>query len=382
MNILFNSIDAIFSIFLVYKFLNLKLDKRSIIIFIISIIEFISVNKLTLIICFIVSSVYLLHTIYKLEIIDIFLFSLLTIAIYLCSGLIKNSILPNWGLTIFNYFERTVIYLFFVIIFSEAFCKKNNQFMKKDMVISLSFGCLSIILIIMFFVKMSLGNNLNSLEISLGSCSAFFMCYMLLKYYKLFNDSCDEIDLSNKKNLKYKYRLMSQSEVSIIYKKSKQMNHHIKYILLNIELYLKNKKYQEAINYINNNLYRIEENQTIFTDNHFFDYILNKFDNSLNNMSLTCTKSINISQNSYFNHYKYCEKINTFFEYQLNLIKQISPRTMGLIINEKGDFLIIKILYYDYDKIENDIECDYTVDNNMLVTSLILDKLAQSNDKI
>lgn len=175
---------------------------------------------------------------------------------------------------------------------------------------------------------------------------------------------------------------MSQSEVSIIYKKSKQMNHHIKYILLNIELYLKNKKYQEAINYINNNLYRIEENQTIFTDNHFFDYILNKFDNSLNNMSLTCTKSINISQNSYFNHYKYCEKINTFFEYQLNLIKQISPRTMGLIINEKGDFLIIKILYYDYDKIENDIECDYTVDNNMLVTSLILDKLAQSNDKI
>lgn len=382
MNILFNSIDAIFSVFLVYKFLNLKLDKRSIIIFIISIIEFISVNKLTLIICFIVSSVYLLHTIYKLEIIDVFLFSLLTIAIYLCSGLIKNSILPNWGLTIFNYFERTVIYLFFVIIFSEAFCKKNNQFMKKDMVISLSFGCLSIILIIMFFVKMSLGNNLNSLEISLGSCSAFFMCYMLLKYYKLFNDSCDEIDLSNKKNLKYKYRLMSQSEVSIIYKKSKQMNHHIKYILLNIELYLKNKKYQEAINYINNNLYRIEENQTIFTDNHFFDYILNKFDNSLNNMSLTCTKSINISQNSYFNHYKYCEKINTFFEYQLNLIKQISPRTMGLIINEKGDFLIIKILYYDYDKIENDIECDYTVDNNMLVTSLILDKLAQSNDKI
>lgn len=372
---IFHLINAIISIILIYRFLNLKLDYKCLLLTAGTFIEFCVLDTLVLIPIYLISTVLYLYIVNKVEFSDAFLFSLLTAMIYLSSGLIKSSFFPSWRIQNFNDFERTVIFSFMVLFTNNVLCSKNNQYIRKKVIFSLSLGTLSAMFVIMFFAKISLGKSLNDIEKFVGSFSAIFICYILVKYYRLFDDSFNEIDITKQMGNKYKYRIINQPKLTATYEKSSKMNHNIKYILLNIKLLLKNKSYEEAIGYIDKNLNKIEENQSIFTDNPYFDYLLNKFGDSLSKLGLSCNKNINISKNSIFSNWEYCNEITEYFDYQLNLIKQISPKSISLIIYEKGDFLIIKTIFFEFDQISIKINCSYKFENGLLITSLILDVL-------
>lgn len=368
------SINAFLSIFLLYHFLSIKLNKQFFLLFIVTTVEFFILNNLLLIFIYLIFTIFYLYKFNSIDFNDAILFSLLTIIIYMSSSLIKNSFLPNWSIQYFNNFEITIIHFFIILFITKFYCSKKNQYMKKQVIFSLSLGTLALLFIVIFFAKITLGKNLNNIEKTVGSFSVIFLCYLLLKYYRLFNDSFTEIDISKQINNNYKYRIISQSKLAATYEKSNKMNHNTKYILLNLKYLLNNKKYNESTDYINNILHKIEKNQVIFTNNPYLDYLINNFNESLNNLNLSCNKNINVSKNSPFFNQTYCEQINEYFNYQLVLIKEIIPKSISLIINEKSDFLVMKVIFCGYNKCPSKINCDYKYENDLLITSLILEQ--------
>lgn len=362
-------LDAGLTIFLIYKFLDIKIDKRYVMLAIITAIEFCLLDSLLLtLVYFSITSVYL-NKVNYIDYSDAYLFILLTEMIYLVSGLIKNAFLPIYVDHNANYFERTVIHFIMVVFIYNLFSSKKQQYIKKSVIVSLSLGTLSTILLVVIFAKLSLGNELTSIEIIAGSCATAFICWMLIRYYLLFNHSFDEID---KINDKYKYQIFNQSKLTSTYKKSNQMNHNLKYTLLNLKLLLNNQEYDKSIDYINSNLNIIDRNQSVYTNNPYFDYTINNFENNLAKLNLNCNKNICISENSIFGNEEYSKRVNEYFVNQMELIAQMQPKSISLMIQEKGDFLIIKTIYLDYCK-PSVIKGDYKYENDLLITSLILE---------
>lgn len=368
-----NSIDALFCTFLLFKFFKMKMNHHFAIFTIITAFLFCFFNDFSLIISFFLISIIYFRFILNKELNNIFLFALLSIAMFIASDLIKKSMLP-WIYPYYNnYYERMIIHFFLTIFSVKVICPKT-YYLNNQIITSISFGILSLLFIALYFAKIALGNTLSNIEIFIGSLATLFMGYFLLQYLLLFNESSIQLLFYQNKQNNYKYNIFNQTKLINAYEKSNKMNHNIKYILLNLKRLINNHNEEDALNYIEDNLNMVKDNQSVFTNNPFFDYTINYFHDELKKLGIVCNKNIFLNENSYFNQTIFADKITQFFKDQMSYVDVLNPESISLIIQEKGDFLSIKTIYYDIQNTTIDTSYHYSINDHILIMTMTLNK--------
>lgn len=123
--------------------------------------------------------------------------------------------------------------------------------------------------------------------------------------------------------------------------------HRLFYILFQIEHHIQNKEYDKASSLIESHKNYVLKNKLFFdTSNAIFDYLLALKLNELSNEGIDITTNIFISQNSFYNDFEF---INLFIDIIKNF--QSSP-SVQIIISEKDNFMISKIIYPSSQKLD------------------------------
>ena len=105
---------------------------------------------------------------------------------------------------------------------------------------------------------------------------------------------------------------------------------------------------------------------------------MNSFDYALNQNHFICNKNINILENSEFNEEFYVLKIEKFLQDQLAYIKDLKPELLSMIIQEKGDFLILKLIYSSIKELNYELPYEYTYESDILIIQHIIEKTNNS----
>ena len=370
---LFVLIDTILCSYLIFKYFKIKIGVKSLILELLIFSEFILFNlSLSLTVILLTTTLYLRY-VYKIKDYDAILIPLFSLTIYTGAYLIERSF-TSWNVIEYtNSYERAVIQLIALIIINKiVFSKKNNLSTKAMIKISLTL--ISILFIIINYIKLAQHQMLSSIEIITGALASLVIIVLLFQYYLIFDDEAIIIDSLQKEHKYHKYSIANEVKLNNTYNKSNRLNHNLKYTLMNIKIMLNNGRTNQAIEYINDNLLHINNNKSNFTYNPFFDYIINEFDDQLKTRNIEFTKDIVIERNSIFDNEIYTNQISDFLNYQLDIINQYNISSYRLIVHEKGDFLVLKSFFIDIEDIELTTNYQYMYSNRTLKISYIVDK--------
>ena len=119
-----------------------------------------------------------------------------------------------------------------------------------------------------------------------------------------------------------------------------QLEHNLRYILMQVKLNEQNKKYDENIELIDQYIRNFGKFKAIInTNNPYFDYFMNQKINDLSNNGIDVHTSINISHSDYYLDRKYVE-------YLIKVINLFKKEATQITINiyEKQGFNIIEVL--------------------------------------
>ena len=119
-----------------------------------------------------------------------------------------------------------------------------------------------------------------------------------------------------------------------------QLEHNLRYILMQVKLNEQNKKYDENIELIDQYIRNFGKFKAIInTDNPYFDYFMNQKINDLSNNGIDVHTSINISHSDYYLDREYVE-------YLIKVINLFKKEAIQITINiyEKQGFNIIEVL--------------------------------------
>ena len=119
-----------------------------------------------------------------------------------------------------------------------------------------------------------------------------------------------------------------------------QLEHNLRYILMQVKLNEQNKKYDENIELIDQYIRNFGKFKAIInTDNPYFDYFMNQKINDLSNNGIDVHTSINISHSDYYLDREYVE-------YLIKIINLFKKEATQITINiyEKQGFNIIEVL--------------------------------------
>ena len=119
-----------------------------------------------------------------------------------------------------------------------------------------------------------------------------------------------------------------------------QLEHNLRYILMQVKLNEQNKKYDDNIELIDQYIRNFGKFKAIInTDNPYFDYFMNQKINDLSNNGIDVHTSINISHSDYYLDREYVE-------YLIKVINLFKKEAIQITINiyEKQGFNIIEVL--------------------------------------
>lgn len=356
----------------IYKYLKVKLSIKSLFIFFLTTLEFYFLDGLILI-AVILSTVYIGFVyVDDNQEADVLLFSLLSLFLFFLSQMLHNVFFSRIIGDIAVHYEILVIHLFSVI-FSFKYIKNNNN-LNENIMYYLCLGLLSITLLAYSLSTLVIDGTQTSHIAFVGSISICIIFYLLIKYYHFFLDNNIVINTFEKKEKKNLFHNINTTKVYNTYNKVNKLNHNLKYILLNIKLFITTSQNDEAVKYIDSYLDVVKSNNSTYTGNSHFDYVMNSFDYALNQNHFTCNKNINILENSEFNEEFYISKIEIFLQDHLTYIKELKPELLSMIIQEKGDFLILKLIYSSIKELNYDLPYEYTYESDILIVQHIIEK--------
>lgn len=162
-------------------------------------------------------------------------------------------------------------------------------------------------------------------------------------YGKLLKEN-EESTRIRLKNEEIRYKKENEKVLSKMSEDIYQLEHNLRYILMQVKLNEQNKKYDENIELIDQYIRNFGKFKAIInTDNPYFDYFMNQKINDLSNNGIDVHTSINISHSDYYLDY-YLDR--EYVEYLIKIINLFKKEATQITINiyEKQEFNIIEVL--------------------------------------
>lgn len=171
----------------------------------------------------------------------------------------------------------------------------------------------------------------------------FLTAIVTLVIFNIYGKLLKENEESTRIRLKNEEIIYKKENEKVLSKMSEdiyQLEHNLRYILMQVKLNEQNKKYDENIELIDQYIRNFGKFKAIInTDNPYFDYFMNQKINDLSNNGIDVHTSINISHSDYYLDREYVE-------YLIKAINLFKKEVTQLTINiyEKQGFNIIEVL--------------------------------------
>lgn len=262
--------------------------------------------------------------------------------------------------------------LYFIVVL--AFLKKKTSY--KSQLNPQRWLTIIIVISILFIVAYILGtsyvfDNVSVLANLFCTALIFIAIILILNIYGKLLKENEESTRIRLKNEEIRYKKENEKVLSKMSEDIYQLEHNLRYILMQVKLNEQNKKYDDNIELIDQYIRNFGKFKAIInTDNPYFDYFMNQKINDLSNNGIDVHTSINISHSDYYLDREYVE-------YLIKVINLFKKEAIQITINiyEKQGFNIIEVLISKNMKL--------TFDNSIKQLAQHLDaqyKVAQDNE--
>ena len=232
-----------------------------------------------------------------------------------------------------------ILYLIAVL----AFLKKKASY--KSQLNSKGWLTLIIVISILFIVAYILVtsyvfDNVDTLVNLFCTALIFIAIILILNIYGKILEENEESTRIRLKNEEIRYKKENEKVLSKMSEDIYQLEHNLRYILMQVKINEENKKYDENIELIDQYIRNFGKFKAIInTDNPYFDYFMNQKINDLSSNGIDVHTSINISHSDYYLDREYVENL-------IKMINMFKPKVTQITINvyEKQEFNIIEIL--------------------------------------
>ena len=277
------------------------------------------------------------------SIIICFLSLIIDVACDVCALIIGNLVNSYISIVSLSLPEMTVLSKILFLIVALLFLKQKvtydtNLNTKRWLTIV-------IIILILLVVAYLLGisyvfDNANVLINLLCAALVYVAIVLIFNIYGKLLKENEESTRIRLKNEEIRYKKENEKVLSKMSEDIYQLEHNLRYILMQVKLNEQNKKYDENIELIDQYIRNFGKFKAIInTDNPYFDYFMNQKINDLSNNGIDVHTSINISHSDYYLDREYVE-------YLIKAINLFKKEVTQLTINiyEKQGFNIIEVL--------------------------------------
>ena len=231
--------------------------------------------------------------------------------------------------------------LYLIAVF--AFLKKKSSYKsqlnsKRWLTIII---VISILLIVAYILVTSyVFDNVDALVNLFCTALIFIAIILILNIYGKILEENEESTRIRLKNEEIRYKKENEKVLSKMSEDIYQLEHNLRYILMQVKINEENKKYDENIELIDQYIRNFGKFKAIInTDNPYFDYFMNQKINDLSNNGIDVHTSINISHSDYYLDREYVE----YLIKAINLFK-LEATQITINIYEKQEFNIIEVL--------------------------------------
>ncbi len=277
------------------------------------------------------------------SIIICFLSLIIDVACNVCALIIGNLVNSYISIVSLSLLEMTVLSKILFLIVALLFLKQKvtydtNLNTKRWLTIVI---IILILLVVTYLLSISYVFDNANVLINLLCAALFHVAIMLIFniYGKLLKEN-EESTRIRLKNEEIRYKKENEKVLSKMSEDIYQLEHNLRYILMQVKLNEQNKKYDENIELIDQYIRNFGKFKAIInTNNPYFDYFMNQKINDLSNNGIDVHTSINISHSDYYLDRKYVE-------YLIKVINLFKKEATQITINiyEKQGFNIIEVL--------------------------------------
>lgn len=277
------------------------------------------------------------------SIIICFLSLIIDVACNVCALIIGNLVNSYISIVSLSLLEMTVLSKILFLIVALLFLKQKvtydtNLNTKRWLTIVI---IILILLVVTYLLSISyVFDNANVLINLLCAVLVYVAIVLIFNIYGKFLKENEESTRIRLKNEEIRYKKENEKVLSKMSKDIYQLEHNLRYILMQVKLNEQNKKYDENIELIDQYIRNFGKFKAIInTNNPYFDYFMNQKINDLSNNGIDVHTSINISHSDYYLDRKYVE-------YLIKVINLFKKEATQITINiyEKQGFNIIEVL--------------------------------------
>ena len=277
------------------------------------------------------------------SIIICFLSLIIDVACNVCALIIGNLVNSYISIVSLSLLEMTVLSKILFLIVALLFLKQKvtydtNLNTKRWLTIVI---IILILLVVTYLLSISYVFDKANVLINLLCAALVYVAIVLIFniYGKLLKEN-EESTRIRLKNEEIRYKKENEKVLSKMSEDIYQLEHNLRYILMQVKLNEQNKKYDENIELIDQYIRNFGKFKAIInTNNPYFDYFMNQKINDLSNNGIDVHTSINISHSDYYLDRKYVE-------YLIKVINLFKKEATQITINiyEKQGFNIIEVL--------------------------------------
>ena len=277
------------------------------------------------------------------SIIICFLSLIIDVACNVCALIIGNLVNSYISIVSLSLPEMTVLSKILFLIVALPFLKQKvtydtNLNTKRWLTIVI---IILILLVVTYLLSISyVFDNANVLINLLCAALVYVAIVLIFNIYGKVLKENEESTRIRLKNEEIRYKKENEKLLSKMSEDIYQLEHNLRYILMQVKLNEQNKKYDENIELIDQYIRNFGKFKAIInTDNPYFDYFMNQKINDLSNNGIDVHTSINISHSDYYLDREYVE-------YLIKAINLFKKEVTQLTINiyEKQGFNIIEVL--------------------------------------
>ena len=277
------------------------------------------------------------------SIIICFLSLIIDVAGNVCALIIGNLVNSYISIVSLSLLEMTVLSKILFLIVALLFLKQKvtydtNLNTKRWLTIVI---IILILLVVTYLLSISyVFDNANVLINLLCAALVYVAIVLIFNIYGKLLKENEESTRIRLKNEEIRYKKENEKVLSKMSEDIYQLEHNLRYILMQVKLNEQNKKYDENIELIDQYIRNFGKFKAIInTDNPYFDYFMNQKINDLSNNGIDVHTSINISHSDYYLDRKYVE-------YLIKVINLFKKEATQITINiyEKQGFNIIEVL--------------------------------------
>nr|WP_318000892.1 hypothetical protein [uncultured Faecalibacillus sp.] len=277
------------------------------------------------------------------SIIICFLSLIIDVACDVCALIIGNLVNSYISIVSLSLSEMTVLskILFLIVVFlflKQKVTYDTNLNTKRWLTIVI---IILILLVVTYLLSISyVFDNANVLVNLLCAALVYVAIILIFNIYGKLLKENEESTRIRLKNEEIRYKKENERVLSKMSEDIYQLEHNLRYILMQVKLNEQNKKYDENIELIDQYIRNFGKFKAIInTDNPYFDYFMNQKINDLSNNGIDVHTSINISHSDYYLDREYVE-------YLIKVINLFKKEAIQITINiyEKQGFNIIEVL--------------------------------------